>query len=147
MDLGKLFPIAFHQHRAMDLMRREHDAWVRSASIGVWWTIEPAGEWCLPNVREGQGNPYYERYEFVKAARPWPYPTKCLLTASGRKSWDIWFATGGTGFTQQRGNRLTYPELEALAEREFQAGSARMTQFVADATQRDLSRYKIPSLV
>lgn len=139
MDLGKLFPTAYHQHRAMSLLRREHADWVKSAPLGVWWTIEPVGEWRLPGVLEGQGTPYYERYEFVKKAQPWPYPTKCCLTATGRKSWDIWFATGGTGFTQVRGSRLTYPELEELAELEFQSGAVHMTQVVAEQAHRNLA--------
>lgn len=147
MDLGKLFPTAVHQRRAMKRMRAEHADWVKNAALGVWWTVEPVGEDLMPNLKPGQGEPYYACYRFVKRAQPWPHTTECLITDKGRVSWNIWFRLGGTGFTQERGNRRTYPELMADYEATYGRDSARMQREIAERLERERDAFRAPSLV
>jgi hypothetical protein len=146
MDLGKLFPTAFHRHRAMNLMRDEHRQWVDTVPAGsVWWTVKSVGEDRAPNVREGQGDSYYQKYTFVKRVKPWPYPMWCWKTDTGRLSWDIWFQLGGTGLTQQRGARRTYPEIMADYEAAFGRDSARMQRQIAEQLEREREQFRAPS--
>lgn len=133
VDTAQFLTDDHHGNKLVAAVRREHDAWMRTARLGVrYWTVAPA----ITAGNNAMSDAYDIHGEYIFTGPAGFGMPNQLKAEGGTTSWRVWYQHGPLTTVPQQ----TAASWEAAHAGRHAAETARMQQAINDAAIAELRR-------